>query len=190
MYELIAVAIIIVLLLVFWSRSGATKSAAEHMHSPWGNVGSADIDKLGAQHDIGATMDPTQFGDPNDPATQSLDNSDGIAQLIAGQGPDVFLPNGRGTTATSYGGRGGFAESEPSYNTPWMLPQTGTNADEMLARKQQHISSANKRATDGMIRHTAASFKKYFANEMAENERKDWWSAEADPVDSDYAPGL
>lgn len=188
MYEYVAIIVVLVLLLVFWSGK---MSRPEHMHSrserftpdhsPYGNIDAGAIDRLGTEHNIGATMDTAGMM-----VDSPLDNSDVIAQLVAKQGPDVFLPNGRGTTTTDYGGRGGFGRGEPSYNTPWVLPQTGTNADEMLARKQQHISSANKRATDGLIRHTSASYKKYFANELAENERKDWWSAEADTVDTDW----
>lgn len=58
--------------------------------------------------------------------------------------------------------------------------------DERLARKQKHRGEINKKATDGRVRATANLYKKYFTDELDENEKRVWWSNEAKEIDTDF----
>src|SRR6187402_571317 len=145
MYEVAAVILIILILFatVKWSGTSSPDRPREHFDkqfSAHGNITLGDADRLGYEHNIGATYE----GGLPAGAPATYDNAGVVAQYIAnggaGGGPDVFLPNGRGITSSDSGTRGAFGRAEPSYNTPWALPTTGTNADEMLARRQQYRS--------------------------------------------------
>lgn len=67
-----------------------------------------------------------------------------------------------------------------------VLSDAGLNADEKLARRQKHRGDINKKATDGRVRSTANLFRKFFQNELDENEKRVWWSAESRDVDTDF----
>lgn len=185
-----AIIVMLVVVLIYCCRKSP---AGENLTvSPYGNISMRDADLLGMQHEAGATAMfdvPTSVNITRTPsgtkitATQIHDNSDVIAQLFSPEGPNAFLPNQLGATSTNDGADGGFAMGERGRITSYMLPTTGTDADELLARAQQHIAGRNKRAIDGAVRHTANSFSKYFANELQETVEREWWSHEADTYD-------
>ena len=60
------------------------------------------------------------------------------------------------------------------------------DADEALSRKQQHRSDMNRKAIEGKVRSTKNLYNKYFADELDQNEKRDWWSSEADDYETSF----
>jgi hypothetical protein len=60
------------------------------------------------------------------------------------------------------------------------------DADEMLARKQSQRAALNRDAITGAVRHTKRSYDRTFAEELDENEKRVWWSSEAQDVETDW----
>ena len=89
----------------------------------------------------------------------------------------------------TYPTSGGSLDGSPmnvyaQYQEP--LNERALSMDDKLARKQQHRADINKRAIDGRVRATKNLYEKYFANELAENEARDWWDGEASDNENDY----
>lgn len=123
---------------------------------------------------------------PND----TMDNSD-IVQGYLQKGSSIFQPGtAQGVTTTSSANHSNFTLAQPGMYNQYSVPLNprGYNADEALARKQQHRGNMNKRAIDGMVRSTRNVFQKYFTDELRENENREWWSAEAQPIETDFRP--
>jgi hypothetical protein len=189
MYQ--AVVIVLLLLLVFLVLSRSANGRAEGMwgadptldasraFSPYGNISLADVDSLAAQR---VFMSADASGTDG-----IIDNSDAVAAALGYA--TTFQPNQLGVTPTTSGALGSFQMGEPGRTVPFQIPLSGTlDADELLARKQQHNGGRNKRAIDGAVRSTADLYRKYFQNELAEAEGNDWWSAEAAPIETDFDP--
>jgi hypothetical protein len=113
------------------------------------------------------------------------------------RGNPVFQPAtmSGGVTPTSHAGMDKFTlagpaglpmfDSESSYD----ISLTGAaDVDELLARKQQHRSAINEKAIQGYVRSTRNIFQKYFTDELAENEQREWWDAESLDFDTDFNP--
>lgn len=123
---------------------------------------------------------------PND----TLDNSDAVQNYLQ-KGSSIFQPGtAQGVTTTSSANHSNFTLAQPGMYNQYSVPLNprGYNADEALARKQQHRGNMNKRAIDGMVRSTRNVFQKYFTDELKENENREWWSAEAQPIETDFHP--
>jgi hypothetical protein len=123
---------------------------------------------------------------PND----TMDNSD-VVQGYLQKGSSIFQPGtAQGVTTTSSANHSNFTLAQPGMYNQYSVPLNprGYNADEALARKQQHRGNMNKRAIDGMVRSTRNVFQKYFTDELRENENREWWSAEAQPIETDFRP--
>jgi hypothetical protein len=153
-------------------------------HSKYGNIiESSDIDM----------MDQRLHGlDLSDPAgrEQRIDNSD-VVEMALNKGNAVFQPNGVGVSATNSVDLASFTLHEPGVMSAYDLPQSNfMDLDEVLSRKQQHRANMNKKATDGHVRSTKNIYNKYFKNELDENEKRVWYSAEAQEFDTDFDPSL
>jgi hypothetical protein len=150
--------------------------------SPYGNITvSGDVDTLFQRK---TTLDMTDVK-PDD-----LDNSD-MVQSAMQRGSSIFQPNtAQGTTASQAGYHSNFKLAQPGMYMEYSVPinPRGYTADEALARLQQHRSEINKKAIDGAVRNTRNVFEKYFVNELKENEDREWWSAEAQPMETDFRP--
>jgi len=179
MIESVLAAIIIILIYIIYNQfiqKNEKFASYGSDFSPYQNIELSDIDMLADQ----------QFRynvplDPNNPM-QKPDAQGDVMQQING-GNNIFQPIGQGVTPTNYSELPGEPEK---YG--WTIPQSNViNADEALARKQQHRGSMPKRAIDGYVRSTATLYKKYFANELAENESMEWWGTEASEVDTDFS---
>jgi hypothetical protein len=179
---ILSIAILLIICILYytsWSGAAPDASPRESFNdwSPYGNITDRDIDMLASQRVIGEL--PSSDNQP-------LDNSALVAQLVNDNG-SVFQPLGQGVTPTSYGGMASFQMGEPDYKQVYMSPHTGVlNADEALARKQQHRGSLNQRAVDGKARSTADLYKRYFNNELNETDTQDWWTAEAADLETDW----
>jgi hypothetical protein len=123
---------------------------------------------------------------PND----TIDNSD-VVQGYLQKGSSIFQPGtAQGVTTTSSANHSNFTLAQPGMYNQYSVPLNprGYTADEALARKQQHRGNMNKRAIDGMVRSTRNVFQKYFTDELKENENREWWTAEAQPIETDFRP--
>lgn len=70
------------------------------------------------------------------------------------------------------------------YQVP--LSDRAINIDDKMARKQHHRADMNKKAIDGAVRSTRDKFERFFANELPENEARDWWGGDAMDKESDF----
>jgi hypothetical protein len=158
--------------------------------SGYGNISLAgDIDSM-QQRIIGLDIPETRDAQ----GKIEIDNSDVVAQVIQ-RGNTVFQPNGVGVTPTQNAEMSKFSLAGPSGipyfddDTSYDIPQANKNSlDELLARAAQHRGSLAKRSLDGHVRATKNLFKKYFTNELDENERRTWYSAEAHNFETDFNP--
>lgn len=150
--------------------------------SQYGNIGtSSNVDTMFQRH---TDLDMT------DVAPDDLDNSD-LVQYAMQKGSTIFQPNtAQGVTASSSAYHSNFKLAQPGMYMEYSVPinQRGYNADEALSRIQQHRSSINKRAIDGAVRSTRNIYERFFQNELNENEQREWWSAEAQPFETDFRP--
>lgn len=94
--------------------------------------------------------------------TSELDNSDEVMNLL----------NKNSTTSD-------FLNSSP-------ISDEGLDLDHAIMQKTAHTNNLNKRAIDGRVRTTKKLYEKYFENELAEQEDREWWSAEASPIETDF----
>lgn len=62
----------------------------------------------------------------------------------------------------------------------------GYDVDSGLAERQRYLAGKNKRAIDGMVQHGRDYYGQFFKNELDENQRRVWYSAEASPVETDF----
>lgn len=175
--------------------------------SPYGNIKtSSDIDSMMQRN---TNMDYIGYNDVGDGGEirvidnsgeirvidnsgeiRVIDNSDLIEDFMQ-KSSSIFQPNtAQGVTATSSAYHSNFTLHEPGmflqYSTP--INSRGYTADEGMSRLQQHRSSINKRAIDGAVRTTKNRFAKFFANELDENEKRVWYSAEAADIETDFRP--
>ena len=140
-------------------------------------------------------MDSTQQRIPNIDLTRGeIDNSDLVEQVVQ-RGNTVFQPANLGVTAASSAQLTNFTLAGPSgipiydHMPTYSIAQNNHNSiDELLARKQQHRGSMNQRAIDGRVRSTKNLYKRYFQNELDENEKRVWYSAEAHEMETDFEP--
>lgn len=122
----------------------------------------------------------------------SADNADVVSQFLTG-GSEVYEPQ-EAKSANYYSVHDlafphhakidGKADLLLGSLVP--LNDDAINMDDKLARGQTHRSEMNKRAIDGAVRATRNQFDKYFANELPENESREWWSHQADDNETDY----
>lgn len=156
--------------------------------SPYGNIKtSSDIDSMMQRN---TKMDYIGNDEIGYNEVEVIDNSDLVEDFMQ-KGSSIFQPNtAQGVTATSSAYHSNFTLHEPGmflqYSTP--INSRGYTADEAMSRLQQHRSSINKRAIDGAVRTTKNRFAKFFANELDENEKRVWYSAEAADIETDFRP--
>lgn len=87
---------------------------------------------------------------------------------------------------TKFAAEQNWWEAETAYDD--LLADTGfSNANhdvdsdtKIMNRQKKHH---NKTATDGRVNTTKKLYEKYFTNELAENEEREWWTAEANQGD-------
>lgn len=89
-----------------------------------------------------------------------------------------------------------YSTSLNGYNTPYentpdteqavYMPVAQRGFDDINSQRLANMQLKNKRAVDGVVRNTANNFSKYFQEEMAYNESRDWYSESAD--DGDLGP--
>ncbi len=123
------------------------------------------------------------------------DNGDVVTQFLTG-GAQAYVPqevqsdNYYSVHDLAYPKHPGEAigEAKPDvlYGSLVPLNDDAISMDDKLARGQTHRSEMNKRAIDGAVRATRHQFDKYFANELPENESREWWNNQADDNETDY----
>lgn len=154
----------------------------ENALSQYGNIGTSNnVDTLYQRH---TDLDMTNV------APDDLDNSDFVQDAMQ-KGSSIFQPNtAQGVTASRAAYHSNFTLAQPGMYMEYSVPinPRGYNADEALARKQQHRADINKKAIDGAVRSTRNIFNRFFQNELQENENNDWWSAEAAEFETDFRP--
>ncbi len=160
----------------------------EYSLSKYGNIAeSSDVDMMD-QRMHGLDLSPTPDADPA--LANRIDNSD-IVDMALNKGNAIFQPNGVGVSPTNSADLASFTLNEPGVMTKYALPQSNfIDLDEVLSRKQQHRANMNKKAADGHVRSTKNIYNKYFRNELDENEKRVWYSAEAQEFDTDFDPSL
>lgn len=154
--------------------------------SGYGNVSeSGDIDMMDQR------MHSMNFGLTSEYPEGKFDNSAAMEEALW-RGNVVFQPNAVGISTTNNAALTNFSLGEPGVMSDYDIPlnPASTTMDETLARKQQQRASINKRAIDGAVRSTKNMFQKYFANELDENEKRVWWSDEAQELTTDFDPGF
>lgn len=123
-----------------------------------------------------------------------MDNADVVTRFITG-GADTYVPEEASSQSyykvhdLAYPKHPGYemgAGSDLLYGQSVPLNENAINNDDKLSRGQMHRSQMNKRAIDGAVRATRNQFDKYFSNELDENEKREWWSHQADDVETDY----
>jgi hypothetical protein len=157
----------------------------DNRFSEWGNISmDRDINTMEQR-----TIDLDIKANP----AAGLDNSDLVEDAINKHSSN-FQPDraqGFSSTNSAYLSNMTLGEPDPytqklSYTVP--LNDAAYNLDESLSRGQQYRASINKRAIDGAVRNTSRKFRKVFANELDENEKRVWYSAEAQDMESDFRP--
>ncbi len=122
-----------------------------------------------------------------------IDNADTVESALE-KGSSNFQPDrAHGFSSTSSAYLSNYTLGEPNPNTSKLdyhvpLNDAAYDLDESLSRGQQYRASINKRAIDGAVRHTRNSFKRVFSNELNENEKRVWYSAEAEDLETDFRP--
>jgi hypothetical protein len=123
-----------------------------------------------------------------------MDNADVVTRFITG-GADTYVPEESSSQSyykvydlayPKHPGHEMGAGSDLLYGQSVPLNENAINNDDKLSRGQMHRSQMNKRAIDGAVRATRNQFEKYFGNELDENEKREWWSHQADDVETDY----
>lgn len=155
----------------------------DHALSKYGNI-SRNFDVA----PVGQTDRDYNF--PND----ELDNGDVVTQFLTG-GANTYVP-GEVKSANYYSvhdlaypkhpGQEMGAGSDLLYGNGVPLNERAINMDDKLSRGQKHIAQINKRAIDGAVRATRNQFDKYFANELDEAEKREWWGGQAEDNETDY----
>lgn len=118
-----------------------------------------------------------------------IDNSAAVEEAIS-RGNTVFQPSAQGVSTTSSAMLSNFNLAEPGPIPDFSIPlnNRATSVDESLARKMQHRGAMNKKAIDGAVRTTKNKFQQLFRNELDENEGQNWWSAQAQDIETDFLP--
>lgn len=62
----------------------------------------------------------------------------------------------------------------------------GYDVDIGITERARYLGGKNKAAIDGAVRSGRYLFEKYYADELKENEDRDWWSAQAQPLETDF----
>jgi hypothetical protein len=141
-----------------------------------------DIDSMG-QRNIDLELSPVD--------TTEFDNTDIVESAIAKHSSN-FQPDrahGFSSSNSAYLSNMTLGEPDPNgnnlrYTVP--LNDFAYDLDESLSRGQQYRASINKRAIDGAVRSTKNIFQRFFNNEMDENEKRVWYSAEAQDLETDF----
>ena len=152
--------------------------------SEYGNISmTRDIDSMEQR-----PIDLELGGDFSD-----LDNSDVVEDAVEKHSSN-FQPDqahGFSSTNSAYLSNMTLGEQNPNGNKPLYtvpLNDAAYDLDESLSRGQQYRASINKRAIDGAVRNTRNTFQKVFMNELDENEKRVWYSAEAQDMETDFHP--
>jgi hypothetical protein len=119
----------------------------------------------------------------------NIDNQDVVNRAIRGQiSPHTPLERGvspsSSATMTNFYLGDKHSNINPIIREPYEVK--ALDMDEILARKQQHAGDKNRKALDGKIRSTKNIYQRFFADECDQNEKRVWWSAEADDYETDY----
>jgi hypothetical protein len=129
--------------------------------------------------------------------SDDLDNTDVVRAYTEGGVSRTHMPL-EATSSDFHSVRQLAYNKHPGYNTgegpgdllysEYQVPLSdrAINMDDKMARKQHHRADMNKKAIDGAVRSTRDKFDKYFANELPENESREWWGGDALDKESDF----
>jgi hypothetical protein len=122
-----------------------------------------------------------------------IDNADSVESALEKHSSNFQPDRAHGFSSTSSAYLSNYTLGEPNPNTAKLsysvpLNDAAYDLDESLSRGQQYRASINKRAIDGAVRHTRNSFARVFSNELNENEKRVWYSAEAEDLETDFRP--
>lgn len=166
------------------SEEGISEIDDDRFYSKYQNVDMLDLDSM-LQRPYNINFAKGASGDKSG----VIDNSAAIEEAIS-RGNTVFQPSMQGVSVTSSAMLSNFNMAEPGPIPDYAIPlnNRATSVDESLARKMQHRGAMNKKAIDGAVRTTKNKFVKLFQNELDENEKQDWWSAQANEIETDFLP--
>jgi hypothetical protein len=112
-----------------------------------------------------------------------IDNQGVVDRAISGY-LTQHTPNEPGVTNSSNAVMTNFYLKNPTMSKDMYIREPyeskAIDADEALSRKQQHRGDMNRKAIDGKTRSTKNIYQKFFETEGDQNEKRVWWSAEAD----------
>jgi len=122
-----------------------------------------------------------------------IDTADAVEASLERHSSNFQPDRAHGFSSTSSAYLSNYTLGEPNPNTAKLdyrvpLNDAAYDLDESLSRGQQYRASINKRAIDGAVRHTRNSFARVFSNELNENEKRVWYSAEAEDLETDFRP--
>jgi hypothetical protein len=159
--------------------------------SPHGNMSlSWDADTLQQRKPVNLNIGGR--GDKKSKQNQAIDNSDLVDDLVR-KGDTHHQPLielGVTTTENAYmnpytmhGKSNQYRDPDgiPKYTIP--LNDRGISFDEAMAIKQNHRSMINRKAIEGAVRTGAGHFERFYRDELDENEKRVWWSAEAEDLE-------
>lgn len=184
MWALILCILILLAYILYEKREMFTSSGiniSDESYNPYGNINTTEIDTT-----TQATYHLPFEGNNNNDVIDSLVNP-----------PTIFQPINGGVSPTTNASMSNFTLAGPSglpyFDDPtdYDIPQQYYSLDENMARKQQHISSVNKKALEGSVRNTRNVFEKYFLPELTENANREWWddSSEAN-LETDFSQDI
>jgi len=126
-------------------------------------------------------------------SSDDIDNADTVETAIEKHSSNFQPDRAHGFSSTNSAYLSNYTLGEPnpamaklSYTVP--LNDAAYDLDESLSRGQQYRASINKRSIDGAVRHTRNSYNRVFSNELKENEKRVWYSAEAEDLETDFRP--
>jgi hypothetical protein len=114
-------------------------------------------------------------------ANKTFDNSDVIERVMT-RGTSLYSPNNYSFSPI----RAVNPLTKPDNYVNVLSGQQ--NVDELLARRQMYRGSMSERALEGKSRSTRNIYDKYYKKELRENEKRVWWSDEAQDYEDDWDP--
>jgi hypothetical protein len=170
-----ALIIILILFLAFLIYLFVKKHDPKELFSDFGNiVPEKDIDTLQQRKFI-----PAKLGD-------EIDNQNVMEKAISGM-LTTHTPTEPSWSTSNTGTMTGFYLNKPSKTyIQEAYENRAMDADEAIARKQEHHGDMNRKALDGKIRSTKNIYEKYFVPELDQNEKRVWWSSEAEDHETTF----
>ena len=186
--EIIILIVLVILLLFMINNRQQTEQYMVKQTPVFGaNTGMSELDS--SQIDSHYQQLPVDSKRLHVADASEIDNSDIVEQAL-NKNPTVYNSGQYSPSATSTEQLKGFTLGEPdSINYAGLSNITNGKAytaDEAMARKQMHRGAHNKKTIDGVVRNTKNMYKRLYTGELENNEKREWWSADATDFETDF----